>query len=274
MAPLDTAFAAAAEWPVDHFGVAVVFPSGEMQSAGDIDRDYRIASVSKLLTAWACLIACEEGIVSLDDAVGQSGCTLGHLLAHAGGYAFEGSEPISAPGRKRGYSNTGYELAAQHVVDAAGVSFARYLRESVFEPLSMANTMLAGSPAKDVHSTIRDLSKFAAELLSPTMISRESWLLFATPQFPDLDGVVPGVGTFRPCPWGMGAEIRGQKHPHWMGNRNSAATYGHFGGSGTFLWVDPVANVAAVALTSREFDDWAMSFWPVFSDAVITAVRG
>ena len=35
--------------------------------------------------------------------------------------------------------------------------------------------------------------------------------------------------------------------------RNSPATFGHFGGAGTFLWVDPVADLALVVLTDREF---------------------
>ena len=44
--------------------------------------------------------------------VGQPGCTLRHLLAHAGGYPFDGAEPIARPARARIYSNTGIELAA------------------------------------------------------------------------------------------------------------------------------------------------------------------
>ena len=46
-----------------------------------------------MLTAWAVLIAVEEGVVGLEDAVGQPGCTLRHLLAHAGGYPFDGPDP-------------------------------------------------------------------------------------------------------------------------------------------------------------------------------------
>ena len=64
------------------------------------------------MTAWATLVAVEEGIVSLDDPVGQPDCTLRHLLAHAGGYPFTGTQPIARPARMRIYSNTGIEMAA------------------------------------------------------------------------------------------------------------------------------------------------------------------
>lgn len=59
--------------------------------------------------------------------------------------------------------------------------------------------------------------------------------------------------------------------PLGMGLRNSPETFGHFGGSGTFLWVDPVADLALVVLTDREFGPWSLEAWPAFSDEVLTA---
>ena len=73
---------------------------------------------------------------------------------------------------------------------------------------------------------------------------------------PSSAGIVPGVGRFDPCPWGLGVEIRGEKSPHWTGRANSPATFGHFGGAGTMMWVDPLADVGVVALTDRPFDEW------------------
>jgi len=89
--------------------------------------------------------------------------------------------------------------------------------------------------------------------------------------FPGLRGVLPGVGRMDPCDWGLGFEIRGRKSPHWTGSRNSPATFGHFGRSGTFLWVDPEAGLALVGLTDREFGPWALDAWPALSDAVLEA---
>lgn len=272
MKPIESALAAPATWPVRRWAVSAISRE-RVHAAGESEENFRIASVTKLLVAWAVHVAVEEGVVHLDDPVGQSGCTLAHLLAHAGGYPFEGSAPVGVPGARRIYSNLGYEMAAEHVEAATAIPFARYLREAVLEPLGMRATLLAGSPAKDVHSCAADLALFARELLRPTLISGESRRLFATEAFPGLDGVVPGFGPASPCPWGMGAEIRGHKTPHWTGSRNSASTFGHFGASGAFLWVDPVADVACVALCDRDFDAWAKSAWPRFSDAVLDALR-
>jgi CubicO group peptidase (beta-lactamase class C family) len=228
-----------------------------------------------MLTGWATLVACEEGTVDLDDPMGQPGCTLRHLLAHAGGYAFDGAEPISKPGVRRIYSNTGIEVAAAHVAAAAGMPFAEYLLEAVLAPLGMTSSSLRSSPAHGVRSTVADLVRFIAELRAPRLLSPESALAFRTAQFPELAGIVPGIGRFDPCPWGLGTEIRGDKQPHWTGSDNAPATFGHFGGAGTLLWVDPGVQIAAVALTDRPFDEWAaeaLTSWAAFADAALREV--
>lgn len=255
-------------WPVDAAGAAVVTADG-VHGHGAIDHVLRLASVSKLLTAWATLIAIEEGSVDLDDPVGQPGCTVHHLLAHAGGYGFDGEHPVTRPGRNRIYSNTGIELLAAHVAGATGVPFDAYVREAVCEPLGMPSTTPQGSPAKSFRGTVRDLAVFAGELMHPTLIAPETAAMATSVQFPELGGVLPGVGRFHPLPWGLGPEIRGTKSPHWTGTTNSPSTFGHFGGSGTFLWVDPVAGAACVMLANREFDEWGLAYWPAFSDAVL-----
>ena len=257
-------------WPVDRVSAAVIDRRGEVHLHGDETHEYRLASISKVITAWALLVACEEGTVSLEDAVGQEGCTLRHLLAHAGGYPFEGETPIAGPAVRRTYSNTGYELAAAHLAEASGIAFWQYVDEAVFAPLGIVAREQSGSPAKDVHLDVLALSLFLAEMRRPRLLARDTFVAAVTPQFGELDGIVPGVGRFDPCPWGLGPELRGNKWPHWTAANNSAATYGHFGGSGTFVWVDPLADVACAVLTEREFDEWALAYWPAFSDAVLS----
>jgi CubicO group peptidase (beta-lactamase class C family) len=88
-------------------------------------------------------------------------------------------------------------------------------------------------------------------------------------QFPGLDGVLPDYGRFSPLDWGLGVELRGEKQPHWSGSSTSPRTFGHFGGSGTFVWVDPERGIACAALTTREFGEWAKAAWPRLSDAVL-----
>jgi CubicO group peptidase (beta-lactamase class C family) len=74
--------------------------------------------------------------------------------------------------------------------------------------------------------------------------------------------------------WGLAFELRDHKSPHWTGTLVSPRTFGHFGASGTFIWVDPDAGVACAVLTDREFGDWAKDAWPVFSDAVLAEATG
>ena len=56
--------------------------------------------------------------------------------------------------------------------------------------------------------------------------------------------MLPDYGRFSPLDWGLGVELKGEKAGHWSGDRTSPRTFGHFGGSGTFLWVDPELGVA------------------------------
>ncbi len=81
--------------------------------------------------------------------------------------------------------------------------------------------------------------------------------------------MLPGLGRQEPNDWGLGFELKDAKRPHWTGSRNSPGTFGHFGGAGTFLWVDPEARVACAVLTNREFDEWALEVWPQLADAVL-----
>jgi CubicO group peptidase (beta-lactamase class C family) len=150
--------------------------------------------------------------------------------------------------------------------------FATYLDEAVLTPLAMSSSALPGSPAHQLRSTVGDLSRFAAELLAPSLIAAATLAEATTVQFPGLGGMLPGIGRFQPLDWGLGFELRDAKVPHWTGHRNSPGTFGHFGGSGTFLWVDPDAAVALICLTDREFGPWALKAWPPLADAVVAAV--
>ena len=87
--------------------------------------------------------------------------------------------------------------------------------------------------------------------------------------FPGIDGFVPGYGKHKPNDWGLGFEIRSHKSPHWTGTRNSPSTFGHFGQSGTYLWVDPELAAACVVLTDRPFGAWAKPLWTEFNDAAV-----
>jgi CubicO group peptidase (beta-lactamase class C family) len=229
------------------------------------------ASVTKLLTGLALLVALEEGTVDLDEPAGPPEATLRHLLSHASGLPLDGEHPIAEPGRRRIYSNTGIELAARLLEERAGMPFADYFAAAVIQPLGLAGS-LAGSPAHGYRGPLDDLLSLGRELLQPTIVAAETLAEATGVQFPGLSGVLPGFGRMEPNDWGLTFELRDAKSPHWTGSRNSERTFGHFGASGTFLWIDPEAGLACGVLTERRFGDWAKEAWPRLSDAVLAAV--
>gem|GEM_PF-135916 len=238
-------------------------------TTGPLGERFEWASVTKLLVCLASLVALEEGSVTLDDAGGPPGSTLAHLLAHASGLPFQGDQPIARPATNRIYSNTGIEIAAAHLEARTGISFGDYLSAGILEPLGMSSTLLKGSPAHGASSPLEDLLLLAGEMLAPRLVSPETMQLAATVAWPGLSGVLPGFGRQAPCDWGLGPEIRGHKARHWTGQSNSPATFGHFGQSGSLLWVDPTADLALVGVCSTPFGPWAKQAWPALSDAVL-----
>jgi CubicO group peptidase (beta-lactamase class C family) len=266
-----------ADWPVKSAAAAVVAPSGVVAEYGDTRHRFALASVTKPLVARAAQIAIEEGVAELDTEAGPPGSTVRHLLAHAAGYSMNSAELMAKPGQRRVYSNYGFRVLAETIQQSSGIDFAQYLAEAVFEPLGMTNSALEGgahAAGFGATSTVADLSAFAGDLLRPKMVSPQMHAEATEVQFPGLTGVLPGFGTQRPNDWGLGFEIRDAKSPHWTGSSNSARTYGHFGQSGTFLWVDPGADLALVVLTDRNFGEWAYPLWPALSDEVLREFAG
>jgi CubicO group peptidase (beta-lactamase class C family) len=263
----------AGDWPVANAAVGVADADGTIAERGGSDRKLRWASVTKLLTASATLVAAEEGILELDEPAGPEGSTVRHLLAHASGLPLDGDVSIARAGERRIYSNAGYEALGALVSERAEMPFASYLEAAVLEPVGLRQTTLVGSPAWGATGPLTNLLTFGRELLAPSFLARETLDEATTVAFPGLAGVLPGYGRQEPNDWGLGFELKDAKSPHWTGARNSPRTFGHFGRSGTFLWVDPEAGLACACLADREFGDWAIEAWPRFSDAVLAELR-
>jgi CubicO group peptidase (beta-lactamase class C family) len=256
-------------WPVDHVSAAIVSDTAVTEEFGDGQRVFPLASVTKLLTAHAALVAVEEGAIELDHPAGPPGSTVRHLLAHASGLPFEGRDVAAGVGEQRIYSSAGFEVLADLIAAETEIGFDDYLGQAICEPLGMTATSLQGSAGHGAHSSVADLSVFARELLSPVLVSQGLLSEATSVQFPGLDGFVPGYGKHRPCDWGLGYELRAHKSPHWTGSQNSPQTFGHFGQSGTFLWVDPILDAACVVLTDRAFGSWAKPLWSDFNNTVV-----
>ncbi|HEU5009317.1 MAG TPA: serine hydrolase domain-containing protein [Gaiellaceae bacterium] len=254
-------------WPVEFAAAGVVDQEGRVATHGDASRSVRLASVSKPVAALAVLVAAEEGVVDLDEPAGPPGSTVRHLLAHASGLPFEGAEPIARPGQRRIYSNEAFRVLGEHLATRAEMPFPDYVRLAVCEPLEIELDPV-GDPGSGMHASLQDVLAIGSALLRPRLVAEETRDEMVAVQFPGLSGVLPDHGRFDPLDWGLGVQLN-TSPPSWMGSRTSPHAFGHFGGSGTFLWVDPEAQVVCTALTTREFGEWAKDAWPRLSDAVL-----
>jgi CubicO group peptidase (beta-lactamase class C family) len=255
---------------------------------GDLDAVAEWASVTKLVVALAVLVAADRGGLDLSEAFGPPGSTVRHLLSHASGLGPDSFEPLSPPGRRRIYSNAGFELLGDLLEQHSGApgtprttdgrdwsadnpSWAEIVSETVTDPLGMSSVVLPrdGSPAHSAKGSLADLLELGSELLAPSVLDADLVRAATQVAYPGLAGVVPGFGHYDECDWGLGFEIKGSKVHHWTAERGSPRTFGHFGRSGAFLWVDPDAGIACAASGGAPFGPWAVEEWPRFADAVL-----
>lgn len=245
---------------------------GALYESGDVDEIFPFASVTKPIVAWSALVAIDRGLLDLDAPAGApapDGATIGHLLSHSSGIATDSDERLATPGTRRIYSNRGIEILGERLQEATGTPLETWVESTVLEPLGMASVLIPGSPAHSGEGSARDLSLFARELASPRLVSPALAERACAPVLPELDGVLPGYGRQVPNPFGLGVEVRGAKSPHWTGKGNSPQTFGHFGQSGSFIWVDPVAERQAVFLGAEPFGQIHRKTWPALGDQIL-----
>ena len=275
-----------------------------LAEVGDVDEIFPFASVTKPIVAWSALVAVERGLLDLEapaqpgearsmagscavpapagscavpapagscavPAPALTGATVRHLLAHASGIAFDSDAVLAVPGTRRIYSNRGIEILGERLEEATATPLERWIETTVLEPLGMSSVLVPGSPAHSGEGSARDLAVFARELAAPRLISADSAREATSVVFPGLDGILPGYGRQAPNDFGLGVEVRGRKRPHWTGTTSSPATFGHFGQSGSFIWVDPEARRQAVFLGARPFGRAHAAHWPELSDQIL-----
>lgn len=250
----------------------VVDAAGVVAHGGDVTTPHPWASVTKVLTALTVLQGAEAGVVDLGEPAGPAGSTVAHLLAHASGLSVDSDRTLAEPGRRRIYSNRGYEVLADHLAARSGRDFASVLHAWVLEPLAMTRTGLAGSPAHGARGPVADLALLARELLAPAVLPPSVVAATSTLAYPGLSGVLPGFGRQQPNDWGLGCEVRSGKDPHWTSPHCSPATFGHFGQAGSFVWVDPEAGVGCASAGDTPFGPWAAEAWPRLSTLVLERV--
>ncbi len=138
------------------------------------DTRYRLASISKPITAVGILRLMQEGKLDLDDEVQKYvpyfpqkrwPITIRHLLGHLSGIShyrnyneeghftkhftteesigvFKDWELESEPGTKYNYTTYGFNLLGAVIEGASGKPYAEYMRENVWKPLGMTNTTM------------------------------------------------------------------------------------------------------------------------------------
>lgn len=257
-------------------GIVAVDSRGEViWEQGDLERVFSLASVTKILTSVAVHLGVAQGLFSLSTPAGPPQSTVAHLLAHASGLAVEGdgSKVAARVGSRRIYSNQGYELLGQLVSDATGSSIERFLGQMFFEESGIRGIALPGSPAASGRSNVLDLSLVLQELIEPQVLPAAVVEQMKTPAFPGLRGILPGYGPKEDNLWGLGPEIRAHKDPHWTAPEAAPSTFGHFGVSGSFLWVDPIRKIGAVFLGEEPFGQWHKENWPRLNQLILESVR-
>lgn len=275
----------------DGFDFALAF--GKISKDGLVSIDFSsqggfkapFASVTKLVTALALLVAVDDESVSPEDEVLQGKCvTVASLLSHSSGITPDGVPSLTAEdhsfispvGRRRIYSNLGYEILALHLEQVTSMRFQDYVMDAVIVPAGMKGTNFSSEhfvnggngAATGLVGTVDDLVMLVEAMTGPKLLSYRSLSLLSTPYIPGISGVLPGFGLMKDNQWGLGAEIRDSKSPHWSGVSNSRYTYGHFGRSGSLVWVDPEIERFMVFLSSRDFGSWSKELWPKLSEYV------
>ncbi len=146
----------------------------EFRFPSRINTNYRMASVSKQFTAMAILMLIDKNKLSFQTSLKDifSGfpeygnkITVQHLLTHTSGLLdYENlmkedrKEPILdhevlelmmqqdstkfEPGSNYSYSNTAYAILAQIVEKISGIAYSAYMKDQIFEPLKMNNSVI------------------------------------------------------------------------------------------------------------------------------------
>ncbi len=170
-----------------------------------------IASTSKIFTGFAMVRLARQGRVDLDAPVSEylpefkkaefdskNPLTIRELLQHRSGISYKGGKriivagfsvpvPKSAPGTVFEYSNHNYELAGAVISRIQGKPFAEAMKELVFLPLNLENTIVAGygKGASGIHTTVHDMNELGNYLLKDYRENRETSYLAEMAGRPD-----------------------------------------------------------------------------------------
>ena len=275
-----------------------------------LNSPFYLASLSKPFTSTAITILKEQGKLSLDNKLSDyfpefsefaNTITIKHLLHHQSGipnyttlkefrsktgnlidgvgnqdiYNFllklESLEFI--PGEKYKYSNSGFVLLSMIVEKVSGLSFPVFMRQNIFDSLSMKNTFvweksqsevtnrakgfnkygeiddynLFATGAGGMYSTVNDLYKFDQALYTSKIISHVSFRESISPQ-----SLNDGSKYINRNGWsyGYGWEVRKDSLSNVV--RHS----GGFNGFSTVFYRELLSKSAIILLTNKGQNSW------------------
>jgi CubicO group peptidase (beta-lactamase class C family) len=261
---------------------------------------FLLASITKPMTATAIMILCNRKAIALSDPVrkfipeftggDRDSITLKHLLTHTSGLPDMLPEnealrkrhaPLKdfvsgvcrtpllfKPGTQCRYQSMGILLAGDIVERITRAPLREFLRNEIFQPLSMQQSSLGlggrsiastalcqvtgnddwnwnssywrdlGAPWGGAHASASDVTKFLRAFLTPAtaILKAETAAAMVTNQNEGLN-----------LPWGLGWTLK----PGGFGTGCSPQTFGHGGSTGTNAWADPKKNLTCVLLTTR-----------------------
>ena len=186
-----------------------------------------------------------------------------------------GAELLFEPGTGREYSNIGFELLGLIVQEVSGVSFERYMKENIFEPLAMKNTSFIANdidtelrttghideptrriadaypynrrhaPSSTLNSNVVDMSRFTMALLNKgslgdaNILAEESFATMWAPEWTDPEDPTRQAG----LGWNVGRR--------W-GGLQIASHGGHDDGFRSFLAIAPEQGVAVFVVSNDD----------------------
>jgi CubicO group peptidase (beta-lactamase class C family) len=167
----------------------------ENQSPARPESSYRLASITKTITAVAILKLVEDGKIDLDAEI-QSyvpyfprkkwPVTVRKLLGHIGGIShykidaveghirdpkntrqalaiFQDFDLIAEPGTRYNYSSYGYNLLGAAVEGASGLPYGEFIKTRILEPLGMTDSRL-DDPLEIIPNRVRGYQTIKGEL--------------------------------------------------------------------------------------------------------------
>jgi CubicO group peptidase (beta-lactamase class C family) len=204
------------------------------------------------------------------------------------------AELLFAPGRGVSYSSCAFVLLGELIARIAGMPLSQFLRDEMFEPLGMNDSALGappewfegqsplvdrfasvrvpaeqaegddwnwnsrywrtlGAPWGGLLSTAADVARFAAAMLDEASFFSPASIAAATTNQLAAMREVPEPDR-RARPWGLGWRLNWSSHGAYFGDLLSPRAYGHWGATGTLLWIDPERKSFAVLLSTQPQD--------------------